>query len=217
MTAPTMSMNKIIHGAVRRDLARLKAALAAFTDGDTARAAQLHKGWVFFDEELTRHHEGEHRIAWPALIQVGVDQATLDQWDDEHEALAAALADGRTAMAALAASGSRADADTAAAAVDRVEQVAGTHLANEEAVSEPVYAEHHDHPAIKEMGKKFSRDQPLRTGAEFFAWVTNGASPEEMAALKRDVPGPVLAIVPRLLGRRYYKEIAPIWATSGSF
>ena len=30
-----------------------------------------------------------------------------------------------------------------------------THLDDEEAVSEPVFAEHHDHPAIKEMGKKF--------------------------------------------------------------
>ena len=211
MAAPSMSMNKVIHGAVRRDIARLKAALAAFSDGDKARAAELNKGWVFFDEELTRHHEGEHRIAWPALLAVGVEQTTLDQWDDEHDALAAALGEGRAAMAALAASATRADADAAAAAVDKVDQVAGTHLTNEEAVSEPVYAEHHDHPAIKEMGKKFGRDQPLKTGAEFFAWVTHGASAEEMAALKGSVPGPVLAIVPRLFGRRYYKEVAPIW------
>ena len=206
-----MSMNKVIHGAVRRDIARLQAGLAAFTDGDRARAAELHRGWVFFDDELTRHHEGEHRIAWPALLAVGIEQATLDQWDDEHDAMAAALAEGRTAMAALAASATRADAVAAAAAIDKVDQVAGTHLTNEEAVSEPVYAKHHDHPAIKEMGKKFGRDQPLRTGAEFFAWVTNGASAEEMAALKGSVPGPVLAIVPRLFGRRYYKEIAPVW------
>jgi hypothetical protein len=74
-----------------------------------------------------------------------------------------------------------------------------------------MYAEHHDHAAIKEMGKKFGRDQPLRTGAEFFAWVSNGASAEEMAALKHSVPGPVLAIITKLFGRRYYKEIAPVW------
>jgi hypothetical protein len=209
-----MSMNKVIHAAVRRDIARLKAGLAAFTDGDRARAEQLHRGWAFFDDELTRHHEGEHRIAWPAMLAVGVEQSTIDQWDDEHEALAAALADGRATMAALAASGTRADADAAAAAIDRLEQVAGTHLANEEEVSEPLYAAHHDHPAIKEMGKKFSRDQSLRTGAEFFAWVTHGASAEEMAALRHSVPGPVLALVPRLFGRRYYREIAPVWGSS---
>lgn len=206
-----MSMNKIIHRAVRRDIARLQAALAAFTDGDRTRAADLQRGWTFFDEELTRHHEGEHRIAWPALSAVGIDAATLSQWDDEHEDLAAALAAGRAAMATLAASGTRADADAAAAAVDHVSQVAGTHLDNEEAVSEPLYAEKYDDPAIKAMGKQFGRDQPLKVGAEFFAWVTHGATAEEMAALKGSVPGPVLAIVPKLFGRRYYKEIAPIW------
>jgi hypothetical protein len=206
-----MSMNKVIHGAVRRDIARLKAGLASFQDGDKARAVELNKGWEFFDGELTRHHEGEHRIAWPALLAVGVPQATLDQWDGEHEDLAAALSDGRSAMAALAASGSKTDAEAAAAAMDRLDQVAGTHLTNEEAVSEPIYAEHHDHPVIKDMGRKFSRDQPMRTGAEFMAWVTYGASAEEMTALKGSVPGPVLAIVPKLFGRRYYKEIAPVW------
>lgn len=211
MAAPSMSMNKIIHRAVRRDIARLRTALASFPDGDKARAAELQRGWSFFDDELTRHHEGEHRIAWPALEAAGVDPATLAQWDDEHEALAAALAAGRSAMATLAASGTRADADAAAAAIDDLAQVAGTHLDNEEAVSEPLYAEKHDDPVIKEMGKKFSRDQSLKVGAEFMAWVTHGATPEEMTALKGSVPGPVLAIVPKLFGRRYYKEIAPIW------
>ena len=34
MSEPTMSMNKVIHGAVRRDLDRFDAALRAFADGD---------------------------------------------------------------------------------------------------------------------------------------------------------------------------------------
>jgi hypothetical protein len=211
MSAPAMSMNKIIHAAFRRDIARLQTALAAFPDGDRARAGDLQRGWAFFDDELSRHHEGEHRIAWPALATAGVDPATLAQWDDEHDALAAALATGRAAMATLAASGSRADADAALAAVDEVSRVAGTHLDHEEAVTEPLYRAKHDDPVIKQMGKDFSRDQPLKVGAEFMAWVTHGASAQELAALKGSVPGPVVAIVPRLFGRRYYKEIAPIW------
>ena len=36
-----MSMNKVIHAAVRRDLDRFIAALSAFPPGDTARAQQL--------------------------------------------------------------------------------------------------------------------------------------------------------------------------------
>ena len=92
-----------------------------------------------------------------------------------------------------------------------------THLDNEEAISEPLFAEHHDHPAIKEMGKKFGRDQSLRSWpARSSPGCQDGASAEEMAALKGSVPGPVLAIIAGLFGRRYHKEIAPVWATSGS-
>ena len=62
-----MSMNKAIHGAVRRDLDRFIAALTAFPPGDPARAQQLDAAWANFDDQLTHHHEGEHTIAWPAL------------------------------------------------------------------------------------------------------------------------------------------------------
>ena len=67
-----MSMNKVIHGAVRRDLDRFVVALDHFPSGDRARAADLSRAWENFDEQLTYHHEGEHRIAWPALQKVGV-------------------------------------------------------------------------------------------------------------------------------------------------
>ena len=41
----TMSMNKVIHAAIRRDLDRFGAALDGFRDGDSARAAQLGLAW----------------------------------------------------------------------------------------------------------------------------------------------------------------------------
>ena len=89
-----MSMNKAIHGAVRRDLDRFHDATAKFTDGDTARAAALGTAWDNFDTQLTHHHEGEHEIAWPAMLALGVSQETLDGFDAEHEVMAQAL--GRT-------------------------------------------------------------------------------------------------------------------------
>ena len=66
MAAPSMSMNKVIHCAVRRDLKRFRVALDAFSDGDRERAAALHRAWQNFDAQLTEHHEGEHEVAWPA-------------------------------------------------------------------------------------------------------------------------------------------------------
>jgi hemerythrin-like domain-containing protein len=215
MATPSMSMNKVIHCAVRRDLKRFQAALDSFQDGDRARANALHRAWENFDQQLTHHHEGEHEIAWPALLAVGVSQDAIDQFDDEHDVMAAALAESRDKMGRLASSASRADADAAASSMAKLDEVTVAHLDAEEQVSEPLYAEHHDHPAIKEMGKKFSK-QPIGVAGTFFAWVQDGAGPEEMKALKAEVPAPVAALLSLLFGRGYRKEVAPVWATSGS-
>src|SRR3954470_3399435 len=100
MTEP-ITMNKIIHGALRRDLARFDAALADFPAGSRARAVKLGTAWRYFFQELDHHHHGEHDIAWPALKSVGVPQSLLDQMDAEHEALAAALETAGGAFGAL--------------------------------------------------------------------------------------------------------------------
>ena len=93
-----MSMNKVIHCAFRRDLRRFRAALDEFKAGDKARAAALHTAWVNFDQQLTEHHEGEHEIAWPALKAIGVEDPLITAFDEEHEAMAAALRDAGAAM-----------------------------------------------------------------------------------------------------------------------
>src|SRR3954453_5774548 len=116
-STPSMSMNKVIHRAFRRDLDRFRRALEAFPDGDRERAAELHRAWVNFDAQLTDHHEGEHEIAWPALTAIGVSAASIETFDSEHASMAAALATTRAAMNKLNSTASRLDADAAAAAM----------------------------------------------------------------------------------------------------
>jgi hypothetical protein len=207
----TMSMNKAIHGAVRRDIDRLLAALGSFPEGDTRRAGQLGTAWDNLDDQLTRHHEGEHEIAWPALASVGVPQALLDTFDQEHEALAAALAETRRAMTTLRGSGSAADAQAARAAFEQLKSVAGSHLDHEEAEIEPVYLAKRDTPEIKAMGRAFSKTG-LARGGRFITWVLDGASQDERAAVAKEIPGPVIAIVGGIFGRGYRRDIAPVWA-----
>ena len=96
-----MSMNKAIHGAVRRDLRRFVDALAAFPPGDTGRAKQLHTAWTNFADQLHHHHTDEHAIAWPALVAVGVPRDVISTMDEEHDAMAAALDEAGTAMERL--------------------------------------------------------------------------------------------------------------------
>ena len=197
-----MSMNKVIHAAVRRDLERFRRALDAFSEGDRERAAALHRAWVNFDAQLTEHHEGEHEIVWPALAAIGVPGPTIDTFDSEHEAMAADLAKTRDAMAELRRSASRADADAAAAAMERLQRTTVTHLDHEERELEPVLAAHEGDPTMKEV----------KAGV-FFAWLVDGATVQEKSALHETVPAPVTAVLGGLLGRRYRKDVAPVWAS----
>lgn len=207
---PTMSMNKIIHGAIRRDLDRFVAALGDFRDGDAQRAEQLARAWENFDAQLTDHHHGEHEIAWPHLERAGIPRRLLDEMDAEHHVMADALAGARTAMGALKQQPTADRAADALEAVQRLRTVTVTHLDHEESEIESFYLEHADHPEIKAMGREFGKRSPSFAG-RFFAWVTDGASPQHQAAFKENVPGPVFAVMNAVWGRGYRKEIAPVW------
>lgn len=208
-------MNKVIHGAFRRDLDRFIGALSAFPPGDRVRAKQLATAWANFDDQLTYHHEGEHAIAWPALHSVGVSTELLAAMDAEHETMAAALTRTRDAMAALLTDPSAEQAAATRGCFEELRSVTVRHLDHEEAELEPVYQANRDTPEIKAMGRAFGKTGMAR-GGRFFAWVLDGASPAERAAVAADVPGPVVAIIGGIFGRAYRRDIAPVWGPSST-
>src|SRR4051812_33405818 len=127
MTSP-MTMNRVIHGAVRRDLRRLAAALDSFQDGDTARAADLARAFANLRRELTSHHESEDAYVWPALAAFGVDKGLLVGMESEHADMGKGLEETDTALSALARTGSAADAEAARASLARTREVVDLHL-----------------------------------------------------------------------------------------
>ncbi len=205
-----ISMNKVIHNAVRRDITRFLDALDRFPAGDQARARQLATAWANFDDQLTQHHEGEHEIVWPAIEAVGVTQAQIAEMDEEHQRLADALATASTCFTTLARSASAADAVAARQAVENVQTVAAQHMEHEETDLEPIYLTKKDDPAIKAMERKFRKTSLPVTGT-FLAWITDGATREEMTAIKQNVPAPAIVIVGGLFGRRYRRDVASVW------
>ena len=205
-----ISMNKVIHNAVRRDITRFLDALDRFPAGDQARARQLATAWANFDDQLTQHHEGEHEIVWPAIEAVGVTQAQIAEMDEEHQRLADALATASTCFTTLARSASAADAVAARQAVENVQTVAAQHMEHEETDLEPIYLTKKDDPAIKAMERKFRKTSLPVTGT-FLAWITDGATSEEMTAIKQNVPAPAIVIVGGLFGRRYRRDVASVW------
>jgi hemerythrin-like domain-containing protein len=200
----------VIHGAVRRDLDRLATAVDALHDGDLNRAQALERAFVNLRRELTQHHEGEDAHIFPMLTNLGVEPALIDAMENEHHAMADALADTSATMGTLARSGSAADAAAARASVVRTRAVVAQHLAHEEDELEPQLTPHLQSPEWKAVEKKL-RSQPLGVAGQFFAWVTDGMSDAHRAYLRSTVPTPVVTVLAKVFGHRYYKEVAPTW------
>ena len=86
------------------------------------------------------------------------------------------------------------------------------HLDHEEAEIEPVYLGKIDTPELQAMSKQFGRDAGPKQAGTFFAWLLDGSSEEEQETIRGSIPGPVLAILTGLFGRRYKRDVASVWA-----
>ena len=208
--AEMMTMNRVIHEAVRRDFARLEAALAAAPDGDLARARRLERAYANLHRELVQHHEGEDRIVFPYLATVGIPSDLLTAMDDEHHAMANALGETREAVSAYASSGSAADAERARASVSRTRSVVDRHLDHEETELEPLLEPHLESEEWKAVEKRL-RPKSLAVSGRFLAWIQDGMSNEGRSYLRGTIPPPVTAVLGRVAGRAYHRDVAPVW------
>jgi hemerythrin-like domain-containing protein len=209
----SLTMNQVIHGAVRRDLDRLATALELLRDGDRDRARGLERAFRNLHVQLTNHHEGEDRHVFPMLQTFGVDAPLIEAMESEHQAMSAALSDTAATMGSLARSGSAADAAAARESVVHTRSVVNSHLGHEEDELEPQLRPHLESPEWKAVEKKLSR-QPPGVAGRFFAWLTDGMSDEHRAYLKATVPTPVVTVLARVFGRQYYRDVAPVWQQS---
>jgi hypothetical protein len=204
------SMNTIIHAAFRRDLARFDAALAEFPAGSRPRADQLAVAWANLAAQLHDHHVDEETLFWPALRAVGADEALVGDLGGEHAQMLAALDTATAAMQALPADPSSATAGSARAAVAELARTVEEHLAHEERDLEPFLVSRLATPELK-RAQVAVRKAHRRGAGTFFAWLTDGNDPDVAAALRHEVPAPVLFVLSRVAGRGYRRRIAAVW------
>ena len=209
MTGP-MTMNRVIHAAVRRDLVRLESALATAPDGDRARARQLQVAYANLHDQLKRHHEGEDTHVFPFLARVEGATELVGVMETEHQAMADALAAAGTAMDTYASTGSAGDAHAARDAVVKAIDVVERHLHHEEDDLEPLMQPHLETPEWKAVEKQLRRAS-LADSGRFMAWVQDGMPDEERAHLRSTIPAPVTFLLSRIAGRSYYRDVAPAW------
>jgi len=208
---PQLTMNQVIHAAVRRDVARTEQALRTFPDGDLRRAEELQSAWRNLVRELTHHHEAEDEHVWPFLLSRGVDPALLEEMESEHAGMKEALAESSAAIDVLVASPTADNARSAVDVVTRAGVVISHHLDHEERdVEARIMPGLEDDPEWKALGKKL-RPARIVDAANALAWMQDGAGERERAALRSFIPGPVVSALTTLLGRRYTREVAPTW------
>jgi hypothetical protein len=205
------TMNTVIHAAFRRDLVRFEAALSTFPAGSRERAAALKPAWDNFAFQLHHHHEDEETIFWPALQEVGADLSLVEDLDGEHEAMKQALDEADAAMAHFAGQPAPDQVSGAARAVAHLRTVLLDHLAHEERDMEPISARYHQSPPLLAAQKRVRKVHRGNMGT-FFAWLQDGADADVKAALRREVPPPVLFVITALAGRGYRRAIAPVWS-----
>jgi hypothetical protein len=181
------------HAAFRRDLAQLARA-AAFADlPDPRRRASVQAGWELFKRQLNLHHTAEDVIVWPALRQRLTRsehaQSVLDAMEAEHQQIdpLVAAVDGAFARAD---DGHRAGARAIGDAADALARSLTGHLTHEERDGLPLIGEALTSAEWRGVGFKIVRKNGLSAGGEMFAWLADGADPDQAAAAIGTLPPP---------------------------
>ncbi len=205
-----MTMNAIIHAAFRRDLRRFDQALRDFPPDSQRRADELAAAWDNLAYQLHQHHHDEEVIFWPTLRSLGIDDTLVGQLEGEHAQMLDALSSATTSMEALRADPSDSSARAARGEVGNLESVLTGHLAHEERDMEPRSLAFHATPQFKAAQKRVRRAHRGNQGT-LFAWLLDGADIDARRGLRREIPPPVVFVIRRVGGRRYLRNVAPVW------
>ncbi|NLX00314.1 MAG: hemerythrin domain-containing protein [Actinomycetales bacterium] len=207
---PSMSMNQIIHSAVRRDFARLEDALGRADATAPDRAEAVAHAYDHLASQLHHHHVTEEKHVLPALTALGVPAEVTGHVASEHADMVRALAAADSAMADYRRAPDEGTLDAARRAVAMAAKVTVRHLDHEEQEVEPLLTELHDTPEWQAAEKQIRKEQPLRVTGAFLAWLNDGLAPEARAALDQQIPRAVQSVLMTIFGRRYRKDIAPV-------
>jgi hypothetical protein len=195
------------HNAFRRDLVNLARA-AKFADlPDPARRRSVSAGWETFKRQLHTHHSAEDQLIWPALRERLSHSenalSVLDEMEAEHELIDPMLA---AVDAELGVNGD--DRTASGRAGDAVDVLVGTltgHLAHEERDALPLIGVALTAAEWRGVGFKIARQNGLSGGSEMFAWMLDGADPDEVRATLGQLPPPLRVVYRRIWKPRYSK------------
>jgi iron-sulfur cluster repair protein YtfE (RIC family) len=199
----------VIHGAMRRDAARLPLATDAVTTPAGARA--VHRWFVKFAREVEHHHLREDEVVWPRLVDREASfGASLEVLEADHHALDAAMARSTAALAALVDDlASRADAVAATAALG---QLLGDHLDREEAVMFPAMARVFTTESFNALEDELLAATPKRLIAFELPFAFDGLPADRVADKLTELPAVIRVLHRWVWQPAYDRLVAPLAA-----
>ncbi|MET9324301.1 hemerythrin domain-containing protein [Streptomyces sp. NPDC003038] len=185
----------LIHIAMRRDAARLRAAAPAWNGAGAP-------WWQRLREVIEWHHTSEDDILWPQLRRHDRDfDAQARELHDDHQELDAAMAAVSTAI-------DHHGQDLPRAA-QTFQDVLHEHLRAEERIVFPVFDRLGEHTYLAQE-RKVVASAPLRVMTHLQPWMFDGAPRQAVAHVSATIPPPVRLIGATLLRRRYERTLKGI-------
>ncbi len=192
-TPADTTMMRIVHDALRRDLARAKAALAesSATGAAQRRAIGAHLTWMM--GFLQSHHASEDDGLYPLVRQrAGNDTAALEVLDrmrQQHQRVGTAVTPAEVAAAALARDADDDACMRATAALDVLEAALLAHLREEEDEAMPIVARLVTAAEWKALEKEHNLDPKSMADLGFEGhWLIDSATDADRAIVLGLVP-----------------------------
>jgi hypothetical protein len=211
-------MMRIVHNALRRDLARARATLARPAHPDQRRAIGAHLTWMM--GFLHAHHASEDHGLYPLVRERAADSLdaleVLDRMTRDHDAIASAAAAVETAASVLAADSSQDATEDTLAALAALAAVLLPHLQTEEEDVMPMTSRLITAAEWNAIEKQHNLDPKSTSELGFEGhWLIDGASDADRATVVGLVPPIQRFILLHGWARRYRRHAAACWGTSG--
>jgi hemerythrin-like domain-containing protein len=210
-------MMGIVHSALRRDLLRVRMVLVGEAPLTEARRTGVADHVLWIMHALHVHHQGEDIGLYPMVLRNDPStRALVEDMDADHQRIDPAIATLEAAARALTDDLPDAEVELVAA-LDALEAVLLPHLEREELVMMPVVSGCVTQREWDDWNQEVNvKPKPVLYLAEEGHWILDNLDEESRALVVALVPPIPRFVIIRLLGGRYRRKRALLWADTAA-
>ncbi len=194
----------VVHRVFRREATLMPRLVRSVTGGDVARARYVAAHFRDYAARLHEHHTAEDILIWPLLLErVDLEAELVLRMEEQHERVAAGLAQVQERLPAWERSASGTDGEAIARALEAHRDALLQHLTDEENHLLALIEEHLTVAEWNKLNERFAAETPKDKLLFFLGALLEEATPEEAADMMRNLPLPA-RLIWRIVGKRQY-------------